>query len=76
MGTIDRTDYKLSCPKCNITESATVLDHGSNWNGSWWQSEARFSNFETQWIGGGSKEPELISAKCKHCGAVSIVNGP
>lgn len=53
MGIIDQTGYTLICPICNISESQKVLDKGSNWNGSWWQSGAEFVHFDATWDGGG-----------------------
>lgn len=68
MGIIDQTTYTLTCPKCGIYESQKVLDKGSNWSGSWWQSGASFTHFQTTWDGeGGSIEPKLSSATCKSC---------
>ena len=68
MGVIDQTTYTLTCPKCGASESQKVLDKGSNWSGSWWQSGARFTHFQTTWDGeGGSVEPKLSIATCKSC---------
>lgn len=69
MGVIDKTTYKLSCPQCVIDESASILDYGSSWSGFNWESSAKFSNFETEWSGGGKLELTLISAICKKCGS-------
>jgi hypothetical protein len=68
MGIIDKTTYTLSCHECETNESASVLDHGSGWSGSSWQSGAKFAGFQTQWNGGGKQEPELLSATCNACG--------
>ena len=63
MGIIDQTTYTLTCPKCGASESQKVLDKGSNWSGSWWQSGASFTHFQTTWDGeGGSVEPKLSIA--------------
>lgn len=68
MGIIDQTTYTLTCSRCGATESQKVLDKGSNWNGSWWQSGATFMHFQATWEGeGGSTEPKLSSAICKNC---------
>jgi hypothetical protein len=76
MGTIDQTGYRLSCAKCNTEELALVLDKGSGWGGSHWQSGASFSGFETSWTGGAAQEPKLISATCEHCRfAAKVVSG-
>ncbi len=72
MGIIDKTTYTLTCPKCGAVEVATILDKGSNWGGPHWQSAARFSQFDTTWEGGGSREPELKSATCKQCTSKAI----
>lgn len=71
MGVIDKTTYTLRCESCEIEEESSILDKGSNWSGSNWQSEAEFKNFGTSWKGGGRTEPELISARCKQCGRVA-----
>jgi hypothetical protein len=71
VGIIDKTTYRLTCPQCDAVETANVLDKGSNWSGSHWQSGATFERFETSWSGGGSTEPVLISAKCKQCGVAA-----
>ena len=71
MGIIDKTTYRLTCPQCGAAEMANVLDKGSNWSGSHWQSGATFERFETSWSGGGRIEPELLSATCKQCGVAA-----
>lgn len=73
MGIIDKTKYKLHCESCGVDEQSAVLDKGSNWGGSSWQGGAKFENFETEWTGGGSNEPELIHAKCSKCGSSAII---
>lgn len=67
MGIIDKTIYRLTCPQCGVSETATVLDKGSSWSGSHWQSGTKFERFDTAWSGGGDTEPNLISATCKQC---------
>jgi transcription elongation factor Elf1 len=73
MGIIDKTTYTLTCPDCGNKELASVLDKGSSWGGSSWQSGASFQSFNTQWSGGGNQEPKLISASCKNCGSKPTV---
>ncbi len=73
MGIIDKTKYKLRCESCGVDEQSAVLDKGSNWGGSSWQSGTKFENFETEWVGGGITEPELIDAKCNKCKAPAII---
>ncbi len=67
MGTIDKTIHHLTCPLCGASETANVLDKGSNWGGPNWQSSAKFERFDTTWSGGGPVEPDLLSATCKEC---------
>lgn len=67
MGIIDKTTHRLTCPQCGASETVDVLDKGSNWSGSHWQSGAKFERFDTTWSGGGSAEPDLVSATCKLC---------
>jgi hypothetical protein len=71
VGIIDKTTHRLTCPQCGASETADVLDKGSNWSGSHWQSGAKFERFETTWSGGGSTEPDLGSATCKQCGVAA-----
>lgn len=71
MGIIDKSTCRLTCPHCGASETANVLDKGSNWSGSHWQSGAKFERFETSWFGGGSTEPNLILATCKQCGVAA-----
>jgi len=71
VGIIDKTTYSLTCPQCGAAATANVLDKGSNWSGSHWQSGATFERFETSWSGGGSTEPDLIAATCKQCGVAA-----
>jgi len=73
MGMIDSTKYSLSCATCGITETSTVLDKGSNYGGSWWQSGTDFQHFNTRWTGGDRTEPKLTSSECKACGAAPEV---
>lgn len=68
IGIIEQTTYTLTCPKCGASKSPKVLDKGSNWNGSCWQSGASFALFQTTWDGeGGSVEHSLSIATCKSC---------
>jgi hypothetical protein len=67
MGIIDKKTFILIC-SCGAEETASILDTGSNWGGSFWQSRKSFSKFNTTWSGGGQEEPEIISATCKVCG--------
>lgn len=71
MGIIDKTTYLLTCPQCGASEAGDVLDKGSNWSGSRWQSDATFERFETSWSGGDSTEPDIVSATCKQCGVAA-----
>jgi hypothetical protein len=70
MGVIDKTIHKLSCASCNIVEEQSILDKGSGWSGSDWQSGVEFKNFNTIWSGGGKVEPTMVKAECKRCGKV------
>jgi hypothetical protein len=68
MGVIDKTTYILSCKNCKEEETSSVLDKGSNWSASHWQSGAIFKKFKTNWDGGGIVEPTLLDATCNACG--------
>jgi len=67
MGTIDKKTFSLTCTKCKSTESSSVLDKGSCWNGSHWGSDLSFNLFEIKASGGGNVEPQIQSAVCKKC---------
>ena len=67
MGTIDKTTYTLTCQNCETNETSSVLDKGSNWGGSFWQSGTTFKAFDTDWTGGQNHEPTLEKAICKIC---------
>lgn len=69
VGIIDKCTFTLTCLQCAESEEASIFDRGSNWSGSHWSSSADFRKFDTKWEGGGASEPELITAKCKKCGA-------
>jgi hypothetical protein len=69
MGIIDSTIHSLACNNCKTLESVTILDKGSNYGGSHWQSGKNFINFNSQWSNSSEHiEPSLISATCKKCG--------
>lgn len=68
MGYIDETSYTLTCTKCGDSERKKILDKGSMWSGSHWQSGAEFEKFETTWTGGEREEPTLTHAVCRACG--------
>ena len=74
MGTIDKCTYTLTCTKCGATEFSSVLDKGSSWSGSSWETGTEFFGFNTAWSGGGIDEPELQSASCKQCGIPATVS--
>lgn len=68
MAIIDSTIHSLTCNNCKILESVTILDKGSNYGGSHWQSGKNFINFNSQWSNSSGRiEPSLISATCKKC---------
>jgi hypothetical protein len=73
MGIIDSTRYTLTCQPCDTAETSKVLDKGSNYSGSWWESGADFKHFDTVWSGGDRTEPKLVKATCKACGATPEV---
>jgi hypothetical protein len=71
MGTIDSTLHTVECATCSTSEDRKILDKGSQWSGSHWQSRVEFELFQIVWRGGGDTEPEIVSAQCKACGAVA-----
>ncbi len=72
MGVIDKTEYRLTCPQCDTSETSKVLEKGSEYGGSW-QDGTSFKHFTTEWSGGGSQEPRLTLAICKACGGSAKV---
>ena len=73
MGISDKTTFTLGCPQCDTTEAKPVLDYGSTYSGPKWDSQAKFSKFETVWTGGGHEEPKITSATCRACGEQATV---
>lgn len=73
MGIIDETTYKLRCSKCSNIESLTILDKGSTFGGSSWESGKAFACFETDLAGGGAHPPKLTKATCKTCGTAAVI---
>ncbi|MGK0176728.1 MAG: hypothetical protein ACJAYS_001161 [Lentimonas sp.] len=73
MGIIDKTIYKFECPKCKTTETVRILDHGSEWSGSYWQEGPPLKNFDVTWHGEGKEEPSIKEKRCKQCGSIPTV---
>jgi len=73
MGTIDKLWVKLTCKNCGVSEISSASDKGSGWNGSSWNNLGSIRNFDAVITGGGKEEPDVVSAKCKNCGHVAIV---
>lgn len=73
MGIIDKTQYEFECSNCKITEQIRILDHGSEWSGSWWQNGLILGKFDVTWSGGGKEEPTIEEKKCKVCGSEPTV---
>jgi len=71
MGVNDKLWVKLTCSSCDVSETSTALDKGYN-NPSWGNIE-QFEKFIAINSGGGKQEPEVVSAKCKTCGAIAII---
>jgi hypothetical protein len=67
MSVIDKSIYTLTCPACHAHQEKAILDKGSTFGGSYWQSSVTFELFTTAWQGGGHEEPKLVSASCKTC---------
>ena len=68
MGIIDRTQHSFECPNCGEQETCSILDKGSNYGGSWWQSGKKLEKFDVLWDGGAETEPKVLKATCKRCG--------
>jgi hypothetical protein len=73
MGVVDELWIKLTCKTCKHSETKSALDYGSVYRGSNWGSLGRFTKFDVICEGQGEKEPTVISAKCRACGKVAIV---
>ena len=69
MGKANTTDYTLTCKKCDINETAKVVDRGSGWSGSDWNHKTKFAHFKTKWTGGGVLPPQITAAHCNKCDA-------
>lgn len=74
MGVIDKCTYTMTCPKCGVVESASVLDKGDRYSGSWWGPAPKFKHFKTEWTDGLGGEPELVSATCQQCNVAPAVD--
>lgn len=73
MGIIDQTTYTVTCPKCSASESATILQHGSAYGGSW-QSGKPMGKFTVTWDNSGAfAHPGINASKCNACGAIPNV---
>ena len=73
MGIIDKIVFSLHCASCNTSEEITVLDNGSNYGNSHWQSGAIFNKFNVSWLGGDNTEPVITEAACKKCNALTEI---
>ena len=67
MGINDQITYTLTCQKCAQVEKKKVLDKGSSFGGSSWQSGVVFSEFDVTWTRGGIYEPSIAKTLCKKC---------
>lgn len=74
MGIIDTLWVKISCDNCGISETSSASDKGSGWGGSSWNDLSLFANFDAILIGGGKKEPNVTSAKCKKCNQIAKID--
>lgn len=73
MGVIDSTIHRLECTKCEVFEEHKILDKGSQYGGSHWDSGCEFQKFNTTWDGeSGKKEPSMTDAVCKDCNRKAI----
>lgn len=73
MGISDKVWFKLTCPKCGVTEVASSSDKGSTWGGPSWNSLTPLNSFSLQSIGGGNAEPEIAAARCTACNVTARV---
>lgn len=73
MGVNDKVWFRVSCPKCGVSETASVADKGSTWGGPSWSSFPTFETFEVGGHGGTGPEPELTAAKCNRCGGPAVI---
>ena len=69
MGIIDSTYYRLSCAKCEMSETIGAHEKGSSFGSSGWQelSSSEFFNVVNS-NERPSSSPEVDSASCKSCG--------
>lgn len=66
MGYIDQATHTAHCPKCGITESVKILQHGSAYGASW-GAEKPMMNFNVIWSDDGVHGPSITSEKCNAC---------
>ena len=67
MGIIDQSKFTLDC-ECGVSETQTILQHGSAYGGSW-QSGKPMAKFAVVWKDKiESSDPCITSAICNTCG--------
>lgn len=71
MGIIEKINYTLSCERCAVSETVSLLEISTGWEGSEWKDRKDFTNFTAQWKGGGIDVPKIVSAACNACGGVA-----
>ncbi len=71
MGTIDGENITLTCPACGATETCRILDKGSGWGGSHWQTPT-FERFDIT-LSGSATTYYNVSGVCVACNADAAV---
>jgi hypothetical protein len=71
MGVIDQTTHTVDCT-CGKQERITLLQHGSQFGGTW-QSGKQMKDSTVTWSAGKFYGPEITAAICKSCGKTATV---
>lgn len=66
MGIIDTMNWKLTCPKCNATDTVSARQKGSMWSPGPWSDISGSALFDIE-SKPGVDGPELESASCRTC---------
>lgn len=72
MSVLDSIIYSIKCNACSNEESIKLLDKGSIYSGSCWQSGYESIKFNIIWSGGYKEIPYPEVKLCNMCGSKDI----
>ena len=72
MGIIDSTIHRVSCPSCGASEEVKILDRGSSWGGSQWQTGVALAKFDVKWTGVIEFNSRVFSAQVQEWGGIPL----